>query len=314
MARDDFSEKAKRTIAGRVGWQCSYPKCNSPTVGPAADPTRLYNLGAACHITAAAPGGPRYDADMLEEQRRHPSNGIWMCQTHAKEIDDDVVEHPADLLRQWKVEAEERARRRLGKATRVDTLSPEIVEVSQARFYGIPSYATTEAGEDFYSAIAFDAAKVDPRYFVAGTFILRFAVMKPPSQRSITLFEIKATVYDFRELPPLSPPSLSAYPQTVYPYVLKLSPPVDRAPRCCIASIFYPPGESAPVDFTPLLIDDDVPQVIDVRFTADPPGIYQFSLDIVIMQGVEFQTFRVQPPMRVLFEPPDEDYDPEFGR
>lgn len=121
MARDEFSEAAKRAIAGRVGWQCSHPECNAPTVGPKADPTRIYNLGSACHIAAAAPGGPRYDANMTEEERSHPDNGIWMCRTHAKQIDDDVAEHPADLLKQWKVEAEERARRRLVLQSRIDS-------------------------------------------------------------------------------------------------------------------------------------------------------------------------------------------------
>jgi hypothetical protein len=46
-------------------------------------------IGEAAHISAAAPGGPRFDGSMTPEQRRHCDNGIWMCSNHAFLIDED---------------------------------------------------------------------------------------------------------------------------------------------------------------------------------------------------------------------------------
>ncbi|WP_050420302.1 hypothetical protein [Bradyrhizobium tropiciagri] len=43
---------------------------------------------------------------MSSEERSGILNGIWLCQKHAKLIDDDEVEYPASLLREWKETAE----------------------------------------------------------------------------------------------------------------------------------------------------------------------------------------------------------------
>ena len=58
--RDDFRKKTKFQIAMRVGWLCSYPSCRDPTVGATSDGGDEINVGVAAHISAAAPGGPRY--------------------------------------------------------------------------------------------------------------------------------------------------------------------------------------------------------------------------------------------------------------
>jgi hypothetical protein len=41
-------------------------------------------VGEAAHISAAAPGGKRYDSSLTPEERRAPSNGIWLCELCAK--------------------------------------------------------------------------------------------------------------------------------------------------------------------------------------------------------------------------------------
>ena len=56
----------------------------------------------AAHITAAWAGGPRYDPDLLPEERTNPSNGIWLCQNCAKLIDNDIVRFGIELLLKWK--------------------------------------------------------------------------------------------------------------------------------------------------------------------------------------------------------------------
>jgi hypothetical protein len=114
-SRDDFPNGVKSILALRAGYRCSKPDCRALTVGPSdADPAAFANIGVAAHITAASPGGPRFDPTLTPEERRSVTNGIWTCQNHGKEIDDDVVRYSFDLLRAWKHHAEVEARAMLG--------------------------------------------------------------------------------------------------------------------------------------------------------------------------------------------------------
>lgn len=106
MARDEFSLETKDILAQRAGQRCSWLWCRQLTSGPREDPTKAMNLGVAAHICAASPGGPRYAPEMTAEQRRSLENGIWVCQTHAKLIDNDEDRYPAVLLLQWKQQHE----------------------------------------------------------------------------------------------------------------------------------------------------------------------------------------------------------------
>src|SRR5713226_2092949 len=114
--RDDFTREVKLALAHRVGLRCSHPDCQAPTSGPQDDPAKAVNIGVAAHITAAAPDGPRYDAALTPEERQGITNGLWLCQNHAKLVDNDPAHYPVDLLRAWKILAEHRAHERVGKA------------------------------------------------------------------------------------------------------------------------------------------------------------------------------------------------------
>lgn len=113
--RDDFSKDAQRQIAARAGYRCSKPDCRAATSGPQEDETRSVNIGVASHITAAAPNGPRYDAILTSEERKHANNGIWLCQNHGKLVDNDEVRFPVSLLKEWKNLSEAEAFDILGK-------------------------------------------------------------------------------------------------------------------------------------------------------------------------------------------------------
>ena len=123
--RDDFTEAVKRTISLRVGTVCSNPECRKQTYGPQEDPAKHINIGVAAHITAASPGGPRYEPSFSSERRGYPENGIWLCQNCAKLVDNDSAKFPADLLRGWKQDAEREALSLIGTgrlaATRSDS-------------------------------------------------------------------------------------------------------------------------------------------------------------------------------------------------
>ncbi len=111
--RDDFNKQTIETLADRAGNRCSNPECRQPTSGPRSESTKTVNIGVAAHITAASEGGPRYDPTLTPEQRRHPDNGLWLCQNCAKLVDNDALAYPVDLLQVWKRQAEDTARQEL---------------------------------------------------------------------------------------------------------------------------------------------------------------------------------------------------------
>jgi hypothetical protein len=119
--RDDFEKQTKDTLARRVSYHCS--NCWTLTSGPQQEPTKTVSIGVAAHITAAAASGPRYDSHLSSQERKSIQNGIWLCQNCAKLIDSDPQRYSADLIRQWKVRAEERAHREISKAGTVPVSS-----------------------------------------------------------------------------------------------------------------------------------------------------------------------------------------------
>lgn len=111
--RDDFSYKTKETLARRVGMHCSNPNCAKLTSGPQKDPQKALNIGFAAHITAASQGGVRYDPTLTKTQRKSTENGIWLCQSCGKLVDNDAERYTVELLRKWKLLGEESARLRV---------------------------------------------------------------------------------------------------------------------------------------------------------------------------------------------------------
>ncbi len=110
--RDEFPARVRTELAKRAGWQCS--SCRCPTEGPTSEEGGSVSLGVAAHITAAAPGGPRFDPSLTPEQRSSVQNGIWLCGLHGREIDLDCARYSVGRLCTIKVEHELRVRRTLG--------------------------------------------------------------------------------------------------------------------------------------------------------------------------------------------------------
>lgn len=111
--RDEFPVRVKEVLAKRVGTLCSNPQCCVPTYGPHTEPTKGLSKGAAAHIAAAAPGGPRFNPDMTPAERRDIGNGIWLCRSCADLIDTDPTRFTSEILHRWKGLAEDRARKAL---------------------------------------------------------------------------------------------------------------------------------------------------------------------------------------------------------
>lgn len=123
--RDDFSLSTKELLAKRVAYHCSNQECRQVTSGPQEDPTKAVNIGVASHITAASPGGPRFDPSLTPKERQAVENGIWLCQSCAKLVDNDPTRYGVDTLRRWKALAEATAARELESRSCVTTNSDD---------------------------------------------------------------------------------------------------------------------------------------------------------------------------------------------
>ncbi len=118
--RDDFSRAVVEALGRRVSFVCSNPSCGQATLGPHVDQKAAVNIGVAAHITAASPGGPRYDSSLSAEERRSAANGIWVCQSCAKLIDSDAARFTVAILNEWKARAEDQALQRVNAGKLVD--------------------------------------------------------------------------------------------------------------------------------------------------------------------------------------------------
>jgi hypothetical protein len=99
MPRDNFNQPTKTEISLRAADFCSNPRCLRLTAGPRSSVLRGLATGDAAHICAASPGGPRFDADQSEAERRSAANGLWLCRECRDMVDKDDSGYSADELR-----------------------------------------------------------------------------------------------------------------------------------------------------------------------------------------------------------------------
>lgn len=104
--RDDFSDKTKVELLVRAGNMCS--RCKVITVASTYSGNRKNSIGVAAHICAAAkgPGAKRYDPDQSKAERKHYDNGIWMCYSCSKLIDNEEILHTVAFLKEMKARHE----------------------------------------------------------------------------------------------------------------------------------------------------------------------------------------------------------------
>lgn len=147
-SRDDFNEKTKEIMAKKVRYLCSKPDCRKHTIGSKADGSGFMRIGTAAHITAASEGGPRYDPRLTPEQRKHESNGIWLCPGCGRLIDADDAHFTIETLRAWKIDAEKQAFESIAYALpdELETSAfPTVTDLAFARRLGLPATDDVES-------------------------------------------------------------------------------------------------------------------------------------------------------------------------
>ncbi len=70
-------------------------------------------ISKICHIEAASHGGPRFNKDMSDDDRRHFDNLMLLCDECHEMIDTNFDEYPVSLLKQWKQNHEHKQKTRL---------------------------------------------------------------------------------------------------------------------------------------------------------------------------------------------------------
>lgn len=100
--RDDFSDLTKIELLVRAA--NLYSRCHVFTVGSTDAGDRKNSIGLAAHICAAAsgPGAKRFDASQTKAQRRYFDNGIWLCYSCSKLIDNEETFHTVVHLKEMK--------------------------------------------------------------------------------------------------------------------------------------------------------------------------------------------------------------------
>lgn len=190
--RHDFSVPTKRKLAEESGRVCANPDCAIHTNGPKAEGSGSINQGRAAHITAAAPGGPRYDESISEDQRRHADNGIWLCTACASLIDDDYNNFSTNLLLSWKKAARDSAHLRVVKRVR----AVQNIETQENEF-----------SLRFLQAAKQDLSKFEVQYNYHGSEIkLDFGIISDDEIQDIDLDGICTGLTINSELIIISPP------------------------------------------------------------------------------------------------------------
>lgn len=165
--RDNFSGSTIKLLYDKVNGLCSKPDCRILTRGPNSKVGKITSIGQAAHITAAAKGGPRYDASLTKEQRKSYENGIWLCNNHARIIDSDEIKYPPELLENWRSETEKYVEENIGKPLISEEEANNQSNNNIANFFIGEDFSTlSNATAKMASHIDSKISALDPRFTV----------------------------------------------------------------------------------------------------------------------------------------------------
>lgn len=104
--RKNIPDKTRLKLWVKSGGRCEFKGCNKP-VWRNGLTLSDGNFAQVAHIIPVSSAGPRGN-EKSEELQIEYSNLMLMCPVCHKEIDDNPTKYPAEMLRRWKEEHEER--------------------------------------------------------------------------------------------------------------------------------------------------------------------------------------------------------------
>ncbi len=173
---NNFSPATVRLLRESVNNHCSKPDCWKRTLGPSNSLTKkkknkkISKSGQAAHINGATELAARWEK-LPPKYLSSYENGIWLCNIHAKMIDDDEDTYKKELLHEWKLKALERTKLEHG------TSPPNPDEPNQI----IRSMISGEAGllkpkplvqaiQNIHKATSEGFENLDPRFKVISSY------------------------------------------------------------------------------------------------------------------------------------------------
>ncbi|MBN2771608.1 MAG: hypothetical protein JXR90_13000 [Spirochaetes bacterium] len=102
----DYKQTTKKRLFILSNNKCYNPTCNKKLISSIDKESIIAKIA---HIEAASENGPRYRADMTDDERRHFNNLILLCDECHIVIDNKANEgkYPVELLQEWKKEHED---------------------------------------------------------------------------------------------------------------------------------------------------------------------------------------------------------------
>ncbi len=140
MARKPITTKTLRHLFTLSGNRCAYPGCDHILINDDG----LF-VAQIAHVSAAEPGGPRYDDSLDDEYRRSAENLIALCYRHHREIDLNPsisVEEVANVKRIHEANFTE-------APFRVAQVALDRIQQEQAEFWAAALRVNEEARQEF---------------------------------------------------------------------------------------------------------------------------------------------------------------------
>ncbi len=99
-----YKQTTLRRLDTLSGNQCASPSCTNLLI--ARDGETI--LSKVCHIQAVSLGGPRFNPNMTDDDRRHYNNLILLCDECHRIIDNSTneLDYTVEILEEWKKEHE----------------------------------------------------------------------------------------------------------------------------------------------------------------------------------------------------------------
>jgi hypothetical protein len=120
--RTDPKANEKRIVHLRSGGVCAFPDCGIDLIEPGAESSDSAFIGDLAHIVADSRQGPRGLSQLSDEERDCHTNLILLCKNCHKKIDDQPHIYSVSVLRQMKLDHEEKIR----LATKPEEIPPVV--------------------------------------------------------------------------------------------------------------------------------------------------------------------------------------------
>ena len=173
---NNFNAATVKYLRESVNNHCSKPDCWERTLGPSESLTKIKKnrkisiSGDAAHINGATEGAARWKK-LPSKYLSSEENGIWLCKSHAKIIDDDENTYPKELLLDWKAKALARARNEQGHSPLNPDEPNQIVRSMLSGESGLlKPKPLVQAIQNIHAASNESFEKLDPRFKVISSY------------------------------------------------------------------------------------------------------------------------------------------------